>query len=438
MSFNFEAEPGDAQLRRSLRFLDLVLYGIVFMSPIAAFAVFGYVRAASHGAVALAYVIGCVGMILTGCSYAAMARAVPVAGSVYHYASRSLGHAWGFIAGWAILLDYVLLPALMILIGAVVMSAAIPSAPVPVWVVMFLLVATVVNVLGLKVTASVDILIALLLTAVVLAFIVAGVGALHHGKGAGALTWAPLFPSEGFSLAYAVSGASVAVLSFLGFDAISTLAEEISGGDARAVGRATIVCLIVMGLMYVSVSWLLCDLSPGVATPDPGQAAFAIIDRQVPWLALPVTLAVGLGTGVGSAIPPQAAVARVLFAMARDGQLPRALASVHPRYRTPYVAVLFIAVVMAVVALGFVAHVDTLLSLCNFGALVAFLFVNASVIAFHAIRGRSARLIAHVILPGAGFAVVAYVLSGLSRAAICLGIAWLFCGGVYYVVQRIK
>ena len=438
MSFTFEAGLGEAQLRRSLRLIDLVLYGIVFMSPIAAFAVFGYVRAAAHGAVALAYVIGCVGMILTGCSYAAMARAVPVAGSVYHYASRSLGKAWGFIAGWAILLDYILLPALMILIGAVVMSAAIPAVPVAVWVLLFLLIATVVNVLGLKVTASVDILIALLLTGVVVAFIAGGLGALYAGKGAGALTWAPLLPPSGLKLSYAVSGASVAVLSFLGFDAISTLAEEISGGDVRAVGRATIVCLVVMGLMYVSVSWLLCDLSPGVVATDPGQTAFAIIDRQVPWLALPVTLAVGLGTGVGSAIPPQAAVARVLFAMARDAQLPRALARVHPRYRTPYVAVLFIAIVMAVVALGFVAHVDTLLSLCNFGALVAFLFVNAAVIAFHVIRRRSTRWFVHLLLPGAGFAVVAYVLSGLSRAAIGLGAVWLLCGSIYYIVQRAR
>ena len=434
---NLDPVPEQNQLRRSLNLLDLVLYGIVFMSPIAAFAVFGFVRTAAHGAVALAYAIGCLGMILTGCSYAAMARAVPVAGSVYHYASRSLGSTWGFIAGWAILLDYILLPALMVLLGGVVMSSAIPAIPVAVWVVAFLTLATVVNVLGLKVTARVDILIAVALTAIVLVFVVAGTQALYTGRGAGSLTWTPLFPSNGLTLSFAVSGASVAVLSFLGFDAIATLAEEISEGNTRAVGRATITCLITMGLLYIIVSWVLTDLSVGVPLGDPGQAAFAIIGRQIHWLGLPVTLAVGLGTGIGSAIPPQAAVARVLFAMARDRQLPPVLATVHPRFRTPHVAVLLIAAVMALVALGFVSHVDTLLSLCNFGALVAFLFVNASVIAYHRVRRRSARIFAHAVLPAAGFAVVAYVLSGLSRWALVLGVCWLMAGILYHAILRL-
>lgn len=122
--------------------------------------------------------------------------------------------------------------------------------------------------------------------------------------------------------------------------------------------------------------------------------------------------------------------------MARDRQLPAALAAVHPRFQTPYVAVSFIAVVMAVVALGFVAHLDTLLSLCNFGALVAFLFVNASVIAWHRVRHGSSQLIRHLVMPAAGFATVAYVLSGLGTPAIVLGVTWLALGAIWYVLLR--
>lgn len=427
--------PYKQELRRSLRLVDLIVYGLVFMSPISGFTVFGFVREASHGAIVPAYAIGCLSMILTGFSYAAMSRAVPVAGSVYHYARRSMGETFGFIAGWSILLDYILLPALMILLGGVVMNSAIPWVPVPAWVIIFLAFATTVNILGLKATTRADITVAVVLVSVVIVFVIAALFALHAGKGNGAVTLTPVFP-PGFTLKLAVSGASVAVLTFLGFDAISTLAEEVSGGDTRVVGRATIICLAVMGVILMSVSWLLADLSTGVPIADAGQAAFKIIGTQIPWLGLPVTLAVGLGTGVGSAIPPQAAVARVLFAMARDRQLPAALAAVHPRFQTPYVAVAFIAVVMAVVALGFVAHLDTLLSLCNFGALVAFLFVNASVIAWHRVRHGSSQLIRHLVMPAAGFATVAYVLSGLGAPAIVLGVTWLALGAIWYVLLR--
>ena len=424
------------ELRRTLGLADLVLYGIVFMSPIAIFAVYGFVRDASQGTIVLAYLIGCLAMALTALSYAAMANAVPVAGSVYHYARASMGQAFGFIAGWAILLDYILLPALMILLGGVVMNSAIPSIPVEAWVIIFLAISTTVNFLGIKITTRADMVIATILIALVAVFIVSGLITLYGGTGAGRLTIAPLIPAGGVSWSLAVAGASVAVLTFLGFDAISTLAEEVSGGDSRVVGRATLLCLLFMGGLYIVVAWLLTDLSAGMTIDDPGAAAFKIIEAQVPWLSLPVTLAVGLGTGIGSSIPPQAAVSRVLFAMARDKQLPGPLAWVHPRYKTPYVAVIFMAIVMAVIALGFVAHLDALLSLVNFGALVAFLFVNASVIGLYGVKRKSGRAIWHWLLPALGFCVTAYVLSGLGESAIRLGVVWLAIGIAYYVVLR--
>ncbi|HWU63970.1 MAG TPA: amino acid permease [Ensifer sp.] len=421
------------ELSRTLSLIDLLLYGIVFMSPIAVFAVYGFVREASEGMVVLAYLIGCLAMVLTGLSYASMSKAVPIAGSVYHYARASMGQAFGFIAGWAILLDYILLPALMVLLGGVVMNSAIPAIPIQAWVLFFLTISTAVNFFGVRITTRADMVIASILMFVVLVFIVAALGALYGGAGSGSLTLAPLIPASGINWTLAVSGASVAVLTFLGFDAISTLAEEVSDGDTRKVGRAIILCLLVMGGLYVFVSWILTDLSTGLVIADASSAAFAIIDARLPWFSLIITVAVGLGTGLGSSIPPQAAVSRVLFAMARDRQLPAPLARVHSRYQTPYVAILFMAVVMAVILLGFVAHLDALLSLVNFGALVAFLFVNASVIMFHWVKNKSRKIVQHWLAPAAGFCVIAYVLSGLGASSVKLGLIWLAAGILYYL-----
>lgn len=424
------------ELRRTLHLYDLVLYGIVMMSPIAVFAVYGSVQAAAGSGVVLAYGLGCIAMMLTALSYASMAKSVPVAGSVYHYARASMGQAFGFIAGWAILLDYILLPALMILLGGVVMNTAIPAIPVPGWVVIFLVISTGVNLLGIKMTTRADTTIAIILVAVVALFIVSGLLTLYGGAGAGQLTLNPIIPVEGFQLNLVVTGASVAVLTFLGFDAISTLAEEVTGGDTGAVGRATIFCLLVMGGLYIVVSWLLTDLGVGVTIASPDTASFDIVQTRLPWLFLPLTLAVGLGTGIGSAIPPQAAVSRVLYAMARDRMLPAPLAWISERYQTPWVSLILIAIVMATVALGFVDHLGLLFTLVNFGALVAFLFVNAAVIVFHGVKGKSRNWLRHWVLPALGFAVIAYVLSGLNLAAIELGLVWLAIGLAYYLVMR--
>ncbi|WP_417278513.1 APC family permease [Celeribacter sp.] len=424
------------KLKRSLGTLDLLLYGIVFMSPIAGFAVYGFVQDSSGDMAVLSYLIGCIGMVLTGLSYAAMSRAAPGAGSVYNYAQKAFGPFLGFAAGWSILLDYVLLPSLMLLIAGLSMNAAIPAVPVAGWVMFFLVIATVTNLCGIKFTTRADMMIAGALMIAVTIFVIAAVIYLLSPSTPVSLSLSPLLPEGGVQMNLVVAGASVAILSFLGFDAISTLSEELKEGHSNAVGRATILCLVVMASIFIVESWLLSDLSKGLEDLSPDAAAFEIINARMPFVGLIVTLAVGLGTGFGSTIPPQAAVSRVLFAMARDRQLPGILSRVHSRFRSPYVAILFMAVIMAVLSLGFGAHLDTLLSLVNYGALMAFMFVNASVIMHYGIRGGSRQLVRHWILPGIGFLVVAYVFTGLSSQSLIMGTAWIVAGIAFYLVQR--
>src|SRR5580658_5289575 len=126
------------QLRRSLSTRDLIVYGMVFMVPIAPFGVFGFVWNDSKGMVPLAYLLGLIGMFFTALSYAAMSRAFPLAGSVYTYAQRGLHEIAGFFSGWLILLDYVLVPSLLYLFSAVALSPILPQMPEWTWLVGFI------------------------------------------------------------------------------------------------------------------------------------------------------------------------------------------------------------------------------------------------------------------------------------------------------------
>src|SRR3984957_17323259 len=144
------------QLARSLSTLDLVVYGMIFMVPIAPFAIFGFVWNDAKGMVPLAYLVGLVGMVFTAMSYAAMSRAFPLAGSVYTYAHRGLHEIAGFFAGWLILLDYILVPALLYVISALALQGLLPNVPEWVWLMGFVLFNGVVNLLGIHFTARVN------------------------------------------------------------------------------------------------------------------------------------------------------------------------------------------------------------------------------------------------------------------------------------------
>ena len=179
------------ELSRSLTFSDLLIYGLIFMVPIAPFGIFGSVYSGSGGMVALAYVIGMVAMMFTALSYAQMVRAFPMAGSVYSYAGRGIAPPVGFLAGWVILLDYVLVPGLLYLVASVAMHSLVPGIPVWLWLVAFVLLNTVVNYLGIQMTARVNKLMLVAELIVLAIFLVVGLWALFSGKVSVENAWHP-------------------------------------------------------------------------------------------------------------------------------------------------------------------------------------------------------------------------------------------------------
>jgi amino acid transporter len=430
----------DQELHRSLTFADLLVYGLVFMVPIAPFGIFGGVFQGSGGMVALAYAIGMVAMMFTALSYAQMSRAFPMAGSVYTYAGRGIAAPVGFLCGWMILLDYVLVPGLLYLIAGVAMHSLLTAVPVWLWLVGFVVLNTAVNYAGIEMTAKVNKVMLVGELVVLAVFIVIGVIALAHGKGRG-FDLTPIYNPDTFSVSLVFGAVSIAVLSFLGFDGISMLAEE-NKDSARAIGRSMVAALLLAGLLFIVQTWVASLLVPApdrlISNGDPEGTAFYDAARVASgaWLAKLTALATAIAWGFANSLVAQAATSRLLYAMARDRQLPSFLAVVHPKKGVPVNATLLVAAVSLGLGLYMAARDDgiTLLStLVNFGALTAFLVLHVSVVVHYVVRNGSRDWWRHLAVPVLGFAVLAVVVVNADVAAQQLGFVWLAIGVVLLV-----
>ncbi len=427
------------ELKRSLSLFDLLVYGLVFIVPGAPIAVFGIVFNASKGMVPLVYLIGLVAMLFTALSYMAMSRAFPVAGSVYAYAARSLGPTVGFFAGWAILLDYLLLPTLIYVVCAIAIHALLPDVPRTIWVVAMLALSTLVNYFGIETTARVNVVLLIIQLLVLAAFMILGTQAVALHLGGARFSFAPLYNAPLLTPSLIFGALSLAVLSFLGFDAISTLSEESRGGP-HAVAMATIFSLCLSALLFVAQTWLACLFVLGrthFPSGDPTNAAFYDIARTVGgyWLKFAVAGPTTVVGGLAGALTAQAATARILYGMARDGKLPRQLAHVSAR-QVPERAILLVGAITLVLGVLLVDRLELLTSMVSFGALVGFLLLHVSVIAHFVWHQGSRNWWRHLLVPLIGLLIIAYVLWNAEANAKIAGGCWLAAGAVMFITLR--
>lgn len=417
------------ELKRSLTFTDILIYGLIFMVPIAPFGVYGEVMQGSNGMPALAYLIGMFGMIFTALSYARMSEQFPLAGSVYSYVGRGLNKYIGFLAGWLMLLDYLLVPTLMYVVSAAALSSIIPGVPAWIWIIVFVIINTTINYFGIEMTARTNKIFIVFESAVLLLFLVIGITAIANGTNGASFSLDPLFNPDNFSFSLVLGATSIAVLSFLGFDAISTLSEESKGGP-KTIGRGMVFSLLIVGVLFIVQTWVAALIVPDFQGFEDLDSAFYETAAVAggPWLGVTTAIATVLAWGIADALVAQAAISRLLFSMGRDRVLPHFLARVHHKYKTPYASTFLVAGISIVLGFVFLGEIGPLTSLVNFGALTAFLLLHISVVNHFIVKSHSRDLWNFLILPAIGFIILLFVWINFDTATMIMGFSWLIIG----------
>jgi len=425
------------RLKRVLSRGDLILYGLVLLGPTAPYPVYGIVQQESHGHVALAYLVAMVAMLFTAASYGKMSGAFPAAGSTYTYAQRALNEHVGFLAGWAMMLDYFLIPLLSVIYAALTAERILPAVPYAVWAILFTALITWINILGIRVTARASEVMMVIMCVVAAAFMVVAVRWVVVSHGAGALlSREALYRPETFSVSPLMLGAAIAALSYIGFDAISTLAEDTLRPE-RDIAVATVLACVIQTLICFVTVYLATLVAPAWQHFKNVETVILDIGRQIggAWMFSAITFVV-LVAGLASALTGQAGASRLLFGMGRDGVISRRIfAHVDARHATPTRSIYLMGAVSLVCAL--VMNFQMAVELVNFGAFAGFILVNLSVIRHFYIRlgrRRGVDFFLHLVFPLLGIAVCGYIWMSLTFKAKLVGFAWMGLGVVYLAI----
>ncbi|TFB96336.1 MULTISPECIES: APC family permease [unclassified Cryobacterium] len=421
-------------LTRSLTLSSVVIFGLAYMTPIIVLGIFGIVAEVTGGATPAAYLVALVAMLFTASSYGRMAAAYPVAGSAYSYVRRAIDSRVGFLVGWAVLLDYLFLPMVIWLIGGAYLGAQFPDVPGWIWILGFILATTALNIIGIRVAQKANYILMAFQVLVIVLFVALSIGSVLTNSGPLALFSSTPFFNDTASLTGISAGAAIAAYSFLGFDAVTTLTEE-TINPRKNMPRAIMLIALIGGAIFIVVAYTTTLVQPGGVFENVSSAAFDIA-LTIGGNVFGAIFIAGLVLGqFASGLAAQAGGARLLYAMGRDGVLPRRIfGTISERYRTPVISIIITG---AVGLIALFLDVATSTSFINFGAFTAFTFVNLAVIAFFIRERRAGRhhnVWLYVVVPAIGAVIDAWLLTKLDVNAITLGLTWLGVGVVVLAI----
>ncbi len=422
-----------ASLRRSLGLWAIVGLGLGYMTPTVVFDTFGIVSGETKGAVPAAYLVALVVMLFTAVSYGKMAGAIPSAGSAYTYVRESIHPNLGFMVGWTSLIDYVLLPMVNCLIIRLYLEQVFPAVPGWIWVVLYCAAVTTLIYFTMRGTSNVNMILLVFAIVVMAVFVTMVVVQLANGAGDGTVASVKPFFHDGVTLGAVLTGATVVCFSFIGFDAVTMYAEEAK--TPRIMPRAILLTVLIGGAIFLVAAYFTQLRFPtnapfGEFTDDPLPQIGLIVGGPV---FQAIFVSAGFAATLASGLASHASVSRMLLVMGRNNVLPRRFfGHIDAKTQTPTFNIILVGVI-SLLAAAF--SLELISAFINFGALIAFTFVNISVIAWFAIRQGRRRtftdVVRFIVLPGIGMLLTGLLWINLHADALIGGIIWAVIGFAY-------
>lgn len=424
-------------LRRSLKLWNLIVYGIVIIQPTAPMGIYGVVSNMARGHIVSTILLAMVAMLFTAVSYGRMARVYPSAGSAYTYVGRELHPVAGYVVGWSMLMDYLLNPVICAIWCAAAARNILPDVPYAAWAIAIVLLFTGLNLLGVQSSGRVNTILAVAMSLVVLVFLGYAVRYLAWvARPVGGAWLLPFYDPATFTPGSFLQGTSLAVLTYIGFDGISTLSEEVEN-PRRNIMLATVLTCLIIGLLS-TLEVYVAQLAWPYRGPFPEalvDTAYVHVARRIGGPVLfQVLNATLLIANLGSGIAAQSGSARLLYGMGRGNTLPRRFFGVlDPRSAIPRNNVLLVGVLT--LAGTMLLTYEKGAELLNFGAFIAFMGVNAAALVHY--RWRSAEKVRFATaIPLAGLLVSGFIWLHLGRNAQMLGFAWIAVGLLLFWSRR--
>lgn len=443
------ARTSEVKLRRVLSLSDLIIYGIILIQPVAALPLFGHANNISKGHAVTTILVAMIAMIFTAISYGRMANRYPSAGSAYTYVGKGLHPYLGFIAGWSMFMDYMFIPILCVIFTSIAANHLMPYIPYLFWIFFFAGGFSYFNLIGIKVASRANWIMMIIMSVVVFYFMAAAIRYILVKNGFGGLfTILPFYNPATFSVKAIGSATALAALTYIGFDGLTTLSEEVKNPRRNVMIAAIMTCLITgiwsgAQIYLAQVSWpdwlsFTSGLSGEIAQNNALDTAIMSVANRVGGNVLDASLSVILLVGsIGSGITGQLGAARLLFGMGRDSVIPKKIfGHLGKKSAIPNYNVILIGGLALVGALFL--NYQECARLINFGAFFAFMGVNIASMREYYFKSKKKTMRGFLIdflLPAIGFVICLIIWLNLPLKTFIIGGSWMLIGVLYLIVK---